>query len=511
MAAKKTATAAAAPSSSGKKLNIPVDSLCSVKGASVHEDFDCMLNQTNIGANNNKFYVIQLLEKSGQFYAWTRWGRVGEPGQNALVGPTSLAAAQKAFEAKFKDKTKNAWSDRKNFKAAAGKYTLIEVDHSANADDAAEIEEKLKGIDASAAKLQKKADKKIAPSKLAPEVQKFMDLIFDHDMFKGAMASFDIDVKKMPLGQLSQKQVEKGFDVLEELEKAIKAKKSKDIMDITSKFYTVIPHSFGRRVPPVIDSMELLQKKMDMLNVLTDIEIAVSMENDKSKKGDDDSDLAPNPADENYKSLDADLENVPKGSKEWEFIQKYIDATASSYNKPKLVDAFRMNRHGEAKRFKAHDDVDHRKLLWHGTNVAVVAAICKTGLRIMPHSGGRVGKGIYLASENGKSINYMGWAGKTGCMFLAEAAIGKQHSITADDSSLKQAPKGFDSIIARGHTEPDPKDEIEWEFDGKKVIVPQGKPIKVAQYAKSSFTQSEYLVYSESMVRIRYVLRVTHG
>jgi len=28
----------------------------------VHEDWDCMLNQTNIGHNNNKFYVIQLLK-----------------------------------------------------------------------------------------------------------------------------------------------------------------------------------------------------------------------------------------------------------------------------------------------------------------------------------------------------------------------------------------------------------------------------------------------------------------
>lgn len=45
----------------------------------------------------------------------------------------------------------------------------------------------------------------------------------------------------------------------------------------------------------------------------------------------------------------------------------------------------------------------NRKLLWHGTNIAVVVAILKTGLRIMPHSGGRVGKGIYFASENGKS------------------------------------------------------------------------------------------------------------
>ena len=57
-------------------------------------------------------------------------------------------------------------------------------------------------------------------------------------------------------------------------------------------------------------------------------------------------------------------------------------------------------------RFKAHDLLEHRRLLWHGTNVAVIAAILKSGLRIMPHSGGRVGKGIYFASENSKSACY---------------------------------------------------------------------------------------------------------
>lgn len=36
----------------------------------------------------------------------------------------------------------------------------------------------------------------------------------------------------------------------------------------------------------------------------------------------------------------------------------------------------------------------------------MVAAILKSGLRIMPHSGGRVGSGIYFASENAKSIGY---------------------------------------------------------------------------------------------------------
>lgn len=58
------------------------------------------------------------------------------------------------------------------------------------------------------------------------------------------------------------------------------------------------------------------------------------------------------------------------------------------------------------KLFQAHDHLEHRRLLWHGTNVAVVAAILKNGLRIMPHSGGRVGKGIYFASENSKSACY---------------------------------------------------------------------------------------------------------
>jgi len=60
----------------------------------------------------------------------------------------------------------------------------------------------------------------------------------------------------------------------------------------------------------------------------------------------------------------------------------------------------------QGERFAAHDKLDNRKLLWHGTNVAVVVAILKSGLRIMPHSGGRVGKGIYFASENGKSSGY---------------------------------------------------------------------------------------------------------
>jgi hypothetical protein len=39
-------------------------------------------------------------------------------------------------------------------------------------------------------------------------------------------------------------------------------------------------------------------------------------------------------------------------------------------------------------------------------------------------------------------------------MFLNEAILGKEHHINKDDSSLTQAPKGYDCVIAKGWTEP---------------------------------------------------------
>ena len=85
------------------------------------------------------------------------------------------------------------------------------------------------------------------------------------------------------------------------------------LSELTSRFYTIIPHDFGRRVPPVIRDSETLQKKFDMLlvsqppsqasaievsrcchddvilliydwQVLGDIEIAQGIERDKEKK-----------------------------------------------------------------------------------------------------------------------------------------------------------------------------------------------------------------------------------
>lgn len=72
---------------------------------------------------------------------------------------------------------------------------------------------------------------------------------------------------------------------LEALEDAIKACETRSrLAELTSKFYTIIPHDFGRRTPPVIADLDTLQKKFEMLLVLGDIELAQGLQKEKEKR-----------------------------------------------------------------------------------------------------------------------------------------------------------------------------------------------------------------------------------
>jgi len=99
-------------------------------------------------------------------------------------------------------------------------------------------------------------------------------------------------------------------------------------------------------------------------------------------------------------------------------------------------------------------------------------------------------------------------------MFLCEAALGKQRMIRGGEVGWNEkdpvSAGGHDSCYAIGQTEPDPADDLEIELDGESVIVPQGKvkPNKEVGNGHTSYSQSEYLVYDESQVRIRYVLQM---
>jgi len=510
--AKKSKVAAAAPRTGAPTpSSVPVDSIAlqrhpQLNGGHVYIEngnvWDVMLNQTNIAQNNNKYYVIQLIEKGSSYFCYNRWGRVGEPGQDALKSG-NLASMKQDFEKKFKDKSANAWAGGAirtgNFVKKAGKYDLLEMAYGE--DDVTPL----------VAKIEKESNKKVKvrESSLDQPTQQLVKLITENDMFKEQLVSFNIDIKKMPLGKLSEHQLHKGFEILEELQADLKAGKTSSCEPLTSKFYTAIPHDFGRKVPDVMRTLEQVQNKMQMLEVLGDIVTAQSMLKEAEAR---DVEEIEHPLDTKYKALKNDLKLLDKKSKEFKIIETYFENTKVQGSHLKILDVWALDREGEKKRADKHKEVGNRKLLWHGTKVAVLCAILRDGLRIMPHSGGRVGRGLYFASENAKSAGYVGTAqegGKNvGLMFLNEVILGKEHHITQDDSSLVKPPAGAHSVIAQGRVEIDESEHAEIEGEWGPIRVPQGKAKNRPKFSGSSFFNSEYLVYDEAQVRMKYLLKI---
>lgn len=152
--------------------------------------------------------------------------------------------------------------------------------------------------------------------------------------------------------------------------------------------------------------------------------------------------------------------------------------------------------------------------------MSCAAAIVASGLRIMPSSGGRVGKGIYLAQECCKSGYYVrpSSAGEA-IMFLVEAPLGAPSVISHDASHLVRPPAGFQSVQTLSRGGPNPAHDVELSLDGKPVAFATGPLVKralpkvqgkggKAVAGETSFLQQETVVYDEAQLRLRYVLKL---
>ena len=72
---------------------VPLDNYFGIKGsAKVLEINKCFysitLTQSNLAKDDNKFFIIQAVQvgdpPTDQYYLFTRWGRVGMPGQTSM-------------------------------------------------------------------------------------------------------------------------------------------------------------------------------------------------------------------------------------------------------------------------------------------------------------------------------------------------------------------------------------------------------------------------------------------
>ena len=108
------------------KGSIPVDPQVQAKNVRVlvHNGvtYAATLNQTNVQHNNNKFYILQILESEtnpNNCYFFTRWGRVGVVGQKSEAGPWTRDQCISEYNSKLHAKTK------------AGDYRIVEMNYEA--------------------------------------------------------------------------------------------------------------------------------------------------------------------------------------------------------------------------------------------------------------------------------------------------------------------------------------------------------------------------------------------
>lgn len=270
-------------------------------------------------------------------------------------------------------------------------------------------------------------------SNLHTSVQDIVKLLFDVDAMKKVMLEFELDMEKMPLGRLSQTQLQKALKVLNELSLLVGSGGSNaQFIDASNRFYTLIPHDFGMELPSVLDTLDIIKTKIEMLDSLMEIEVAYNM---LKVEGDSDK----HPIDTHYEQLKTDMEVIDHDSEEFKLLVKYVQNThAETHNTYDLevMDIFRVKRKNEDRRYKPFKKLHNKKLLWHGSRLTNYVGILSHGLKIAPPeapvTGYMFGKGIYFADMVSKSANYCftSKTNATGLMLLCEVALGDMLEFT---------------------------------------------------------------------------------
>jgi len=504
----------------------PVDEYFDNQSWTVFEEngivWDAMLNQTNIGQNNNKFYKLQILTDSdeSEFCAFFRWARVGYKGQMSRTWGNKQKCIG-AFKKKFHDKTLNDWEDRDNFQSYARKYTYLPMDYGGDDDD----------DDDNDNDDEQKNDS--IKSKLHSDIQDLVELIFDKKMMEKQMKEIGYDAAKLPLGKVDKTIIREAYEILKDIEDEInnKSKKSKKkrtrsssssssssqkvhsltITELSSRYYTLIPHEFGFSVPPPINSEKALNKEMKLIEALSEIEVASRLlaKDKKNKKNGIDK----HPIDKHFDLLKCSMESISTSCDEFKMLANYVKLThATTHNRYSLSveRIFKLDRNGSDDRFSSFSKIPNRQLLWHGSRLTNFVGIISQGLRIAPPeapvTGYMFGKGVYFADMCSKSANYCftSPSSNTGLILLCEVALGEMNKLTHSDYYASNLPQGKLSTKGCGRTSPDPSTHITMDNG---CIIPSGKSIK-DNNMQTSLLYNEYIVYDTKQIKMRYLLKL---
>ncbi|XP_035550504.1 poly [ADP-ribose] polymerase 1 isoform X1 [Juglans regia] len=456
--------------------------------------YNTTLSMSDLSTGVNSYYILQIIQddKGSDCYVFRKWGRVG----NEKIGGIKLDEMSKSdaiheFKRLFLEKTGNpweAWEQKQNFQKQPGRFFPLDIDYGVT-------------------KQVSKNRKNDAARNLAPELVELMKMLFNVETYRAAMMEFEINMAEMPLGKLSKRNVQKGFEALTEIQNLLNnnahdpSVKESLIIDASNRFFTMIPSIH----PHIIRDEDDFKSKVKMLEALQEIEIASRL---VGFDADSDDSL-----DEKYMKLQCDITPLPHDSEDYRLIEKYLLTTHAPTHKDwtlELEEVFSLERKGEYDKFAPYRErLKNRMLLWHGSRLTNFVGILSQGLRIAPPeapaTGYMFGKGVYFADLVSKSAQYCYTDKKNpvGLMLLSEVALGEVYELKKA-KYMEKPPEGKHSTKGLGKNIPLESEYARWR-DG--IVVPCGKPVP-SKLKASELMYNEYIVYDTAQVKMQFLLKV---
>ncbi len=421
-----------------------------------------VLQVTDIKTNRNKYYAIELhvAKSNGQdtYRVFTHYGRTDDLETNPDSGQKenrffdNLFEAQAGYQSIYNEKT----SSRKGYKEVALASSKI-GSQKARGTSSGNVDSKtLEKIEA--AKSEDKKQKKPKPkvSQIVPAVRDLVRYIYDEAT--GALttklqAKITANGIETPLGVLTIGQIEKGEQILSdayaEFNKKQNTKKKADLLEqLSSDFYTVIPHRFGRSreaaAAAVIDSLEDFEQKQETLQLMKDM---------LQVNGEEGSVLFEAEANQEYEALNCKITPVEANSSEFKEMAEYVVKSQVKSKSIKVDNIFRVSRPDEEKSFTK--DLDNQRMLFHGSRIQNWVGLLSRGIllpKIVVSMGvhrtdaGWLGHGIYFGDAACTSVFYTTpGKRKTRLMTIARVALGKTKQYHKITYGLSEPPGGYNS------------------------------------------------------------------
>jgi len=414
--------------------------------------------------NNNKFYYLEL-RKNDDVYI--EYGRIGNSKQTKLKPRVGEREYNKILKSKLKKE-----------------YKVSEIDLESNSGELT-TNSNLSVTDIALKQITIKDD-------VSKNFIKFIIQQNIHNITSNTKIKFDhkTGLFTTPLGVVKKHGIEKAkksldsifsiIDGIDDVNKLTKSKKDKFIK-FNEEYFSIIPTLLSnlRNINTLLINQDKLTEQYDICDtLLTTIDI---IEKEKDKTINKTIEKGP-------KLFDTEI-GVLKDTKKYKEIEKYFNNSKNNghgryINNAKITNIFKVKLNNEDENFKK--DLGNVMELWHGTKVANLLSILKSGLLMPNQSPGQMtgymfGKGLYFSDQSTKSLNYcdgMYWNNSSKqpkiYMFLASIAMGNYE---VPNSYRNSSPtKGYDSYWA--------------------------KP------AKSGIQNNEMIVFKKNQIRLDYILEI---